>query len=282
VALNSFAAATPMRIARIAALPMYDFPDLRLAHDALWGALRVQLEKRGVSDVPVFLARDLGHLEIWQHSGLLLAQGCEYPLAKLVGDRVRVIARPRYTAPGCEGANYRSALIVRDADPAITLADLRNRRCAVNEPSSNSGMNLLRAALAPVAAGRLFFEAVVLTGSHRRSVAAIASGEADVAAVDCVSWAYLQRLYPSEVAGLRILSWTPASPSLPFITSRNTDPVAIDALRATLGNVFADNALAHVRDQLLLEGVDLEADGGFTEVLSLEREAGELGYPVLG
>jgi ABC-type phosphate/phosphonate transport system substrate-binding protein len=270
-----------MRVARIAALPMYDFPELRPAHDALWEALCVQLEKRGVSDVPVSLARDLGHFEIWRHSGLLLAQGCEYPLAKLMGDQVRVIARPRYAAPGCEGAHYRSALIVRDDYPATTLADLRNRRCAVNESTSNSGMNLLRASLAPITAGRSFFEAVMFTGSHRRSVAAIASGEADVAAVDCVSWAYLQRLYPSEVAGLRILSWTPASPSLPFITSRDTDPVTVDALRAALGNVFADGALAHVRDQLLLEGVDLEPDGGFTEVLNLERTASELGYPVL-
>ena len=43
-----------------------------------------------------------------------------------------------------------------DAD--ITLADLKGRRCAVNQIDSNSGMNLLRAAIAPLADGTAFLK----------------------------------------------------------------------------------------------------------------------------
>ena len=66
-------------------------------------------------------------------------------------------------------------------------------------------MNLLRAAIAPLSDGTPFFESVVLSGSHRRSVAMVVAGVADVAAIDCVTFAHLQRLYPHEVTGVRVL-----------------------------------------------------------------------------
>jgi ABC-type phosphate/phosphonate transport system substrate-binding protein len=264
---------------RIAALPMYDFPELRWAHDALWAALADHMVAAGVTDVPRLLTRGLGHFEVWRHPQLLLGQGCEYPLAKSPVS-VRVVATPRYAAPGCEGATYRSAIVVRAGEPAEGLAGLRKRRCAINEADSNSGMNLLRAALAPLAGSAPFFESVVLSGSHRSSVEMIASGQADLAAVDCVSFAHLQRLHPSTVAGLRILCWTPPSPSLPFITRSTSEPM-VNTLRAALADVFADPALRFVRELLLLEGIDLEPDGHFTEVLRLERQAAELGFPIV-
>lgn len=265
---------------RIAALPMYDFPELRWAHDALWAALADHMAAAGVTDVPWLLTRSLGHFEVWRHPRLLFGQGCEYPLAKSPAS-VRVVATPRYSAPGCEGASYRSAIVVRAEEPAEGLAGLRNRRCAINEADSNSGMNLLRAALAPLSGGAPFFESVVLSGSHRRSVEMIAAGQADLAAVDCVSFAHLQRIHASTVAGLRILCWTPPSPSLPFITARSTNEPTVNVLRAALAGVFADPALSSVRELLLLEGVDLEPDGNFTEVLRLERQAADLGFPAI-
>lgn len=265
---------------RIAALPMYDFPELRWAHDTLWAAFADHMAAAGVTDVPCLLTRGLGHFDVWRHPQLLLGQGCEYPLAKSPGS-VSVVATPRYAAPGCEGGSYRSAIVVRGEEQAEGLAGLRNRRCAINEADSNSGMNLLRAALAPLAGGAPFFESVVLSGSHRRSVAMIAAGQADLAAVDCVSFAHLQRLYPTTVSGLRVLCWTPPSPSLPFITARSTGESTVNALRAALADVFADPTLRSVRELLLLEGVDLEPDGNFSEVLRLERQAADLGFPAI-
>src|SRR5882672_2303108 len=155
-----------MSSAQIAALPMYDYPELTAAHDALWDALSSRLVAAGIGDVPRKLARSLGHFDLWRHPRLLLGQGCEYPLATSFAGSVRLVATPRYCAPGCEGAQYRSAIVVRTDDPAERLADLRHRRCVINEADSNSGMNFLRAAIAPLAGGARFFESVSLSGSH--------------------------------------------------------------------------------------------------------------------
>jgi ABC-type phosphate/phosphonate transport system substrate-binding protein len=268
-------------VERIAALPMYDFPALQNAHDALWTALSRRMIEAGVAETPRQLTRYLGHFETWRHPLLLFGQGCEYPLAESLAGSIRLIATPRYTAPGCEGATYRSAIVVRERDAAESLADLRNRRCAINETTSNSGMNLLRASIAPLANGARFFESVLLSGSHRRSVEMVAEGEADVAAVDCVSFAHFRRLYPSAVASLRILDWTPSSPSLPFITAAATSDTTLQTLRSSLASVLADRNLDSVRERLFLEGVDLQPVAGFFEVLRLKREAAELGYPVI-
>jgi ABC-type phosphate/phosphonate transport system substrate-binding protein len=266
-----------MGVEWVAALPMYDFPQLQSAHDALWSALAARLAAAGLTGVPAKLTRGVALPDIWADPALLLAQGCEYPLAKSFADHVRLVATPAYSAPGCEGARYRSALVVRDST-ATTLADCRGRRCAINELDSNSGMNLLRAAVAPLAGGNCFFSSVVVSGSHFRSTQMVASGEADVASVDCVSFAHFQRLYPSVVSGLRVLTWTPSSPSLPFITARSVSDSTVRALRAALAAVFADEALAAVREQLLLSGIDLQPQEGFAEVLALERESVERGY----
>ena len=265
----------------IAALPMYDYPELAGAHDALWSAISTRLLAAGLVAAPSNLRRDLDHLAGWRHPYLLLGQACEYPLAKSLAGQVRPIATPHYSAPGCEGARYRSAVLVRATDPARELADLRERRCAVNEADSNSGMNLLRAAIAPLAAGRRFFATIRLSGSHRASVRMLTDGEADVAAVDCISLAHLQRCAPASLAALRILCWTPAARCPPFITAGATDEATLRALRAALAGVAADPALAAVRERLLLAKIDLEHDGCYAEALEHERRAAELGYPAL-
>ena len=314
---------------RVASLPMYDFPELRGAHDAFWAALSARLEAAGVSNVPPALTRNLPHGDVWRHPSLLFAQGCEYPLATSFADHVRLVATPMYSAVGCEGARYRSAIVVRGAgagpdagggmrgagggmrgagggmpgagggmpgaggvvpgagvDGGLgagrALADFRGQRCAINGLDSNSGMNLLRAAVAPLATGGRFFSSVVVSGSHLRSVEMVAAGEADVAAIDCVSFAHFQRLYPSVVGQLRILGWTPSGPSLPFITARSASDATVRTLRCALADVFDDDGLAAVREQLLLNGVDLQPTEGFADVLALERRAVEEGYPAIG
>jgi ABC-type phosphate/phosphonate transport system substrate-binding protein len=243
--------------------------------------LAERLVAAGVSDAPLKLTRSLNHFDTWRHPGLLLGQGCEYPLAKSFAGCMRLVATPRYAVPGCDGPRYRSAIVVRAEDSAETLGDLRHRRCVVNEPDSNSGMNLLRAAVAPIARGVRFFESVSLSGSHRRSVEMVMGGQADVAAVDCISFAHIQRLQPATAAALRILCWTPASRSPPFITGIATDDATFQVLRSALAGVITDSTLAPVRENLFLQGLDLDPDGRLTDVLDHERQAAGFGYPAL-
>ena len=260
---------------------MYDFPELRADNDALWAALAESLAASGIADVPARLTRGRTHFDLWRDPNLLLAQACEYPIATDYAGAVQLVATPLYSAVGCVGPFYRSAIVVRRHEPAAALADMRGMRCVINEWTSNSGMNLLRAAIAPLAAGAEFFESVDLSGSHRHSVEMVAEGEADLAAIDCVSWAHFQRIAPERTGALRVLGWTDASPSLPFVTAAGTDAATLRALRSALGDLIGDPTLAGVRERLFLSGFDFAPDEGFTQVLGLARRAVELHYPQL-
>jgi ABC-type phosphate/phosphonate transport system substrate-binding protein len=60
------------------------------------------------------------------------------------------------------------------------------------------------------------------TGSHRASAQAVAAGEADLAAIDAVTWRMLERWEPVAV-GLRVVALTAPTPGLPLIAARGAD-----------------------------------------------------------
>ena len=115
-------------------------------------------------------------------------------------------------------------------------------------------MNLFRAAIAPIAGGAPFFRAIVVTGSHEASVAAVAEGRADLAAIDCVSFALLTRGRPELIERVAVVAESPLSPSLPFIASARLGPQTIAAVREALFAALADPALAEARATLGLKG----------------------------
>jgi ABC-type phosphate/phosphonate transport system substrate-binding protein len=273
--------APPPSQARVAALPMYDLPEVHVANDALWRTVAAYLTDAGILDVPMCLTRIGSPEALWCDPCLLLAQSCGYPLVTSLRGAVKVVATPHYRAPGCEGPFYRSAIVVAATNPATSLAELRGSLCVANEPTSNSGVNLLRAAIAPLAGGRRFFRHVLWSGSHWASLAMIVNGEADVAAIDCVTLELIRKTAPALVAAVRVLAWSEASPGLPLITATATDEGTVEILRAALANVASDPTVAPALDALLIGGFDVLSPDAYEPVLSLERRANALGYPEL-
>ena len=89
--------------------------------------------------------------------GLIFGQTCGYPYVTGLKDTVTLIATPEYSFPGCEGASHRSFIIRRASDPRRALGEFRGATAALNAHDSNTGMNLFRAAIAPIAGGAPFF-----------------------------------------------------------------------------------------------------------------------------
>src|SRR5271155_441805 len=146
----------------LAALPMYDFPWTAEANDALWAAMAAQLEEAGV-EAPKALTRG-GNLDAqWRDPGLVFGQTCGYPYVTRLKDSVALIAAPAYDFPGCDDVCHRSFVIRRASDPRRALAEFRGATAGLNARDSNSGMNLFRAAVAPIAGGAPFFCAIVVT-----------------------------------------------------------------------------------------------------------------------
>ena len=144
----------------IAVLPMYDFPWIAGANDALWAAISARLAKAGVQS-PKALTRRPDPIAQWRNPGLIFGQACGYPYVTGLKNAVTLIAAPEYAFPGCDGAAHRSFLVCRARDPRRALGEFRGSTAALNAWDSNTGMNLFRAAIAPIARGRLF-------SAHRR------------------------------------------------------------------------------------------------------------------
>lgn len=264
----------------IASLGMYDDARQHDANDRLWAEIADILRARGVADVPERLERKRSVQESWQNPNLLFGQICGYPLITDASLSLRVLARPVYDAPGCGQGAHRSFLVARQ-DDSLAIEDYRGRRAAINDRHSNTGMNLLRAAVADLADGKPFFSAVRETGSHRQSLSAILLGEADIAAIDAVTYAAVLRSEPELVSPLRILGTTVESFTPPFVTSRNTSIETVAALRIALARVAADPSLADARQALFLADIVPGSTELYTTLLALETGAAVAGYPEL-
>lgn len=169
------------------------------------------------------------------------------------------LATPLYTAKGPGRApTYRGFVVVRAGDPRLQGAgdgadagtranhEARDQRpegengagvgaatalrslagAKANSCGSYSGCVGPRAAVAALFPGQhelLFFDPdVLVTGSHRASIEAVAAGQADVACIDCVTWAPPQRTSggfsrPPAWASPQVVAQTAAAPAPPFL-----------------------------------------------------------------
>jgi ABC-type phosphate/phosphonate transport system substrate-binding protein len=269
--------------ARITSLGMYDHPAQHSANDALWSAIAQNLRERGILDAADHLDRSRHVHAIWRDPNLLLAQACGYPVLVDPTLALRLVALPVYDAPGCSGATHTSILVARADDERRSLSAFRGARAAVNDPRSNTGMNLFRATIAQALAEQdigqtAFFAEQVETGSHRASIVAVGTGSADIAAIDCVTYAAITRYEPALTASLRIVTTSPHSPTLPFVTAAANDDRTIAALTAALWQVMADPKLTEVRASLFLAGLaSVDADT-LAPIAALEAQAVRTGY----
>ncbi len=204
----------------IAALQMYDWPEVHPRIDAFW-ALTVESLRGFGLEAPETLSRPERLSEPWTNPDLLVGQTCGLPyVSGRCGDAV-LVAQPVFDLAGAEHGNYSSALVCRIYDPAKGLSGFRGRIAAVNEYGSQSGCNALADAVLDVhsASARPFFSCVKLSGAHRNSATMVAKGQADIAAIDAVAWALYAEAEPDNHAKLRVLGWTRPMPALPYITA---------------------------------------------------------------
>jgi ABC-type phosphate/phosphonate transport system substrate-binding protein len=266
---------------RVASLPMYDFPELRAATDAWWSGLAAAFRRQGLRGVPRQLSRVSACNAEWSRRDLLFSQCCGYDLVLGAAGALQVIATPVYDWPYCGGPNYRSVVVVREDEPAQSLADLRGRVCAVNMTGSHSGYNVMRAMIAPLAGGGRFFGEVFESGSHRASLAMVAEGRADLAAIDCVTFGIARRLDLPGVSRLRVMAESPAVPGLPLITGAGTSAEELGRLRVGLAEALADPKLEQARAALGLAGAAWVEPTAYRVIAEMAERAEAAGYPVV-
>ncbi len=267
---------------QIASLAMYVSPEpVAQATETLWRFLRDYLRREGLDGVPDELDREIAHNDAWLRPDLLIAQTCGFPYVTSLRGRVRLVATPCYDYPGCDGPLMRSFVIARKDSGISSLEDLRGKRAAINSPDSNSGMNLFRAVIAPIAGGQSFFGRVSETGGHVASIEAVAAGSADCAAIDCITYGHIARFAPERLKTIAVIAQTPAGPGLPLVTRGSASDRELDVLREGLDAVLVEPSLRDARETLALTGFRQLVDQDYDALLALEAEAARLGYPQL-
>ncbi|UDL89975.1 PhnD/SsuA/transferrin family substrate-binding protein [Mesorhizobium sp. PAMC28654] len=130
----------------VAALPMYDWPEVHDEVDAQWVRLRDAFRQRGINAPEIIVRRngdlppvpggihdtngkliapdpatlppdELDYHKLWLHPALLFAQTCWGPMELGLSSHVRVVGQPSYDAyEGGQGELYSSALVMRTGE----------------------------------------------------------------------------------------------------------------------------------------------------------------------
>lgn len=230
-----------------AALPMYDLPEIRAETDGLWQSILGGLKTRGFEADVAFIRpeTEAETAALFAHPDLLLAQTCWGPISCGVAPPLHILAQPDFSPyVGGRGPLYRSAIIATGAGPnlalpasdeaAIPIDALLGKRFAFNDDVSLSGyLGITRDVAALTGTDDPFYGDALPSGSHRTSVALVAKGNADIAAIDCKTWDLVQR-FDDAAKGVHVIGWTKARMGLPYVCSPTLDPDLKNMLTDTL------------------------------------------------
>lgn len=253
---------------------MYDHAGQHAGNDRFWTTIRDHLREGGVSRVPETLTRGVATAAVWGHPRLLFGMICTRPWA-LEHPGLQLLGHPAYAGTGMAGEHC-SLIVVRRDDPASGLADLRGRRVAINDAGSNTGVALLRDAVVPLARHGRFFGDTVTTGGHRASARAVAAEQADVAAIDEVTFAGLSRFEPALTGSLRVLARSAPAATPAFVTAAATPIEVVIQLRIAI-----ERAVADAPEELGMTGLVASGAGLHDRILAQDAAARAAGYPAL-
>ena len=199
----------------IAALPMYDWPEVAADVDALWSAIATELRSRGVA-APSELTRSDDLVGIWSDPTMIVGQVCSLnPVRDGLGE-THVVGtfeyEPSAGLPSAEPGSYYSVVVARTEDERggdPTLASFAGATVAANGTDSQSGYWSLGHHVRDT---DVVFGDVVFTGAHRMSIAAVVDGHADLAAIDVHSWRLAVEHDRELTDPLRVVATTEPTP----------------------------------------------------------------------
>jgi phosphonate transport system substrate-binding protein len=167
-----------------------------------------------------------------RYGGCDIAFICTYPFVQAERDfGAKILVIPQINGK----ITYQSFIIVPSTSTAVSLLYLRGKRFASSDILSNSGWLfpatwLLEKGEDPES----FFDEHILTGSHDRSIVAVATGYVDGAAVDSLIYKLMIKEDPSLLEKTRIIMKSPEFGMPPVVVHPKMNPVLKEHLLNTL------------------------------------------------
>ncbi len=222
---------------------MFDLPELSDTNDTWWAGICGHIAALGGDSRPI-RSKPADLIEHWLQRDLVLSQTCGWPLITSLRDGVQTLGRFTVRDVSDETGFYESKIVVA---PGVALD--RPLRVVINNADSLSGRISLGVALSR---NGYVAQSIRVSGSHRNSLAMLRKGEADIAAIDGLTWALIGDVAPHERTDLTVVGNGPRIPFLPYITGLQTSASDVSALQAALGAASVDPNLASTRYRLRL------------------------------
>ena len=166
-----------------------------------------------------------------------------------------------------EGSYYRSVIVVRTGDPANRFEDLRGRSAVFTDPLSLTGyLYPLSRLCAMGQRPSAFFGALSFSQSHDRSIASVADGLADAAAVDSAVFEDWMERDASHSKALRILDRSGLFPSPPIVVRSSLAAPERERLRTAFLDLAAAGGGGTILKQMGWSGLK-EPDPEYLERL---------------
>jgi len=171
-----------------------------------------------------------------------VGQVCGITLATEPAGRFHYLSTPSLVGDGVPPGHYNS-LIITPRDGGLETAsdfDPTRHRAAINEPGSFSG-NFTFVGYMREKTGRTLSDPVQ-SGGHLKSVAMVASGEVQLAAIDRASFRLASAANPQAAAAVRVIDETSFHPAPAFVADGALPETAVAPLREALASFRADPA----------------------------------------
>lgn len=224
-------------------LDMYLEPPSKAVFAVLDARLRTVLTEAGIDPQGRFEA------------GFAAGQICGITFANAPAGQLRYLATMVADAPSVPAGHYNSLLVTpRDGGLASPAAfDSARHKAVINETGSFSGNLTFAAHMA--ANCNTGLGAVMRSGAHIKSIGMVARGEADLAAIDRISFSLASRTVPEDVAAVAVIGETAPYPGVPFVADANLPEDVIAGLRDAVLGFRLDPAWDEMKDILALSDI---------------------------
>lgn len=243
---------------------MYDFPEVSSATASLVAALIAVYHAEGI-EASAAAAMPTAHHDLmayWSGPEMLISQSCGLPFVEDLAPFTHSVGTFRWSGVSDEHGWYRTVIVVGPTCAARTMADLDGARPVVSNTQSLSGWCSLGVAVAAVTDRADFLRPAALSGSHAGSLAALQSGDADVASIDPGTFQLLARHRPHAVAGLRQIGEGPSVPATPLLVPRSL-ALSIERSREIVAEALNAASLAEARATLGVDSFVVVADEAY-------------------
>lgn len=224
-------------------LDMYLAPPSEAAFARLESRLRTIL-----TDAAIDLTADFA-------AGFAVGQICGITFANAPAGQLRYLATFVADATTVPAGHYNSILVTPRENGLTTPADFdpARHKAVINETGSFSGNLTFAAHMA--AEHNTGLGTPLASGAHLKSIGMVARGEADLAAIDRISFALARQTVPDDVAGVTVIGETTSHPGVPLVADSSLPEELATRLRTEILAFREDPAWAEMQSILGLSDI---------------------------